>query len=85
MSKYTGINKFIKSEALQAFFDKRNDGTIREFINDWKWIFSFSKKYRWIIIFYTLIGIFGSTLGLGGSYIGKMLINIVFFDVSIRC
>ena len=77
MSKYTGINKFIKSEALQAFFDKRNDGTIREFINDWKWIFSFSKKYRWIIIFYTLIGIFGSTLGLGGSYIGKMLINIV--------
>ena len=75
--KYTGINRFFKSDALQSFTDKIHDGTIHEFIDDWKWIFSFSKKYRWIVVFYTIVGIVGSTLGLGSAYIGRELINIV--------
>lgn len=75
--KYTGINKIFKSDALQSFSDKIHDGTIREFIDDWKWIFSFSKKYRWIVVFYTVVGIVGSTLGLGSAWIGRELINIV--------
>ncbi len=77
MNKYTGFNKYIKSESLQKIIDSFSDGTIREFLADWKWIFSFSKKYRWIIVFYTITGIFGSTLGLGSAYISRMLINIV--------
>ena len=77
MDKYTGFNKHIKSDSVQKIIDSVSDGTIREFIADWKWIFSFSKKYRWIIVFYTLTGIFGSTLGLGSAYIGRILINIV--------
>ena len=77
MSQYTGFNKILKSEALQSFIDKMHDGTIHEFIDDWKWIFSFSKKYRWIVFFYTVVGIITSTLGLGSAYIGRELINIV--------
>ena len=75
--KYTGINKLLKSDALQVFINKIYDGTFTEFIDDWKWIFSFSKKYRLIIIFYTFVGIFGSTLSLGASYVSKTLINII--------
>lgn len=74
---YTGINMLFKSDALQVLINKIYDGTFTEFIGDWKWIFSFSKKYRTIIVFYTLVGIFGSTLSLGASYVSKTLINII--------
>ena len=75
--KYTGINRLLKSDSIQTLLNRFYDGTFSEFIDDWKWIFSFSKKYRWIIVFYTVVGIFGSTLGLGSAYVGRILINIV--------
>lgn len=75
--KYTGINRILKSDSLQALANKIYDGTFSEFIDDWKWIFSFSKKYRWIIVFYTFTGIFGSTLSLGASYVSRILLNII--------
>lgn len=75
--KYTGINRLLKSDNLQVLINKIYDGTFSEFIDDWKWIFSFSKKYRAIIVFYTVVGIFGSSLSLGAAYVSKMLINII--------
>ncbi|MBR4910507.1 MAG: ABC transporter ATP-binding protein [Clostridia bacterium] len=75
--KYTGINRLLKSDALQAIINKIYDGTFKEFLGDWKWIFSFSKKYRVIVIFYTLVGIFGSSMALGAAYLSKILINII--------
>ncbi len=75
--KYTGLNRFFQSDAIQAIIKHMTDGTLSEFIGDWKWIFSFTKKYRWIVIFYTVMGIVGSTLSLGSSYVGRILINIV--------
>ena len=60
--KYTGINRILKSEFVQALLDKLSDGTFREFVDDWKWIFQFSKRYKWIVIFYTFLGIFASTV-----------------------
>ena len=75
--KYTGINKLFRSENLQTLLNKRHDGTFKEFIDDWKWIFGFSKKYRWIIVLYTIVGIFGSTLSLGAAWVSKWLINII--------
>lgn len=74
---YTGINRVIKSEALQTVLNKMADGTFRDFVEDWKWIFSFSKKYSNVVIFYTILGILGSTLGLGASWVSKILINII--------
>ncbi|MBQ7172951.1 MAG: ABC transporter ATP-binding protein [Clostridia bacterium] len=75
--KYTGVNRIFRSETLQTFINKRYDGTFKEFIGDWKWIFSFSKKYKGIIFLYTVIGIFSSTLSLGAAWLSKMLINII--------
>lgn len=74
---YSGINRIIKSDALQIAINKLHDGTFKEFIGDWKWIFSFTKKYRWIVVFYTIIGIIGSTLSLGSAYVSRILINII--------
>ena len=75
--KYTGINKLLKSDALQSLINKIYDGTFTEFIDDWKWIFSFSKKYRSIIFLYTFVGIFSSTLSLGAAWLSRTLINII--------
>ena len=75
--KYTGINKLFRNDNMQILHDSMRDGTIKEFIADWKWIFSFSKKYRWIVIFYAIVGILSSTMSIGTSYLGRILINIV--------
>ena len=53
---YTGLNRLFHSDALQAILRHIDDGTLSEFFDDWKWIFSFSRKYKWIIVFYTLAG-----------------------------
>ena len=76
-TKYTSLNRILKSDAVQSILNKWHDGTFSDFIGDWKWIFSFSKKYRAIIVFYTIIGILGSTLALGGAYVSRILINII--------
>ena len=75
--RYTGINKKIKSQFIQTIMNKLDDGTLSESIDDWKWIFSFSIKYKWIILAYTLFGIGSSTLSLGASVVSKYLIDIV--------
>ncbi|MBO4515499.1 MAG: ABC transporter ATP-binding protein [Lachnospiraceae bacterium] len=74
---YTGLNRILKSDAVQTILNKRSDGTFAEFIGDWKWIFRFSKKYRWIVVFYTVVGIFGATFSLGSAYVGRILINVI--------
>ncbi len=75
--QYTGLNRLLHSDALQAILRHIDDGTLSEFFDDWKWIFSFSRKYKWIIVFYTVVGIFGSTLSLGSAWLSRTLINIV--------
>ena len=75
--KFTGINRFLKSEFIQALLDKLRDGTFSEFVDDWKWIFHFSRRYKWIVIFYTFLGVFSSTFSLGSAYLSRLLINII--------
>lgn len=75
--KYTGLNKLFRSDNMQKLHDSLRDGTFKEFVDDWKWIFGYSKKYRWIVVFYAITGILGSTMSIGTAYIGRILINII--------
>lgn len=74
---YTGINRILRSNSIQMLIKIIDDGTFRDFWQDWKWIFSFSKKYKKAIIAYTLMGIGSTTLGLVSSIVSKYLIDIV--------
>lgn len=76
-TEYTGINRFLKCGTVQALENRFADGSIREFADDWKWIFGYSKKYKWAIAIYTLVGIMSSTLGLGASVLTKYMIDII--------
>ena len=56
---------------------KWRDGTFSEIIDDWKWIFSYSKRYKGAIAFYTILGIFSTSMGLVGSVASKYMIDII--------
>ena len=75
--RYTRFNKILKSQFVQTLLDKLDDGTFATVLDDWKWIFSYSKKYKKAIIFYTLLGIFSSTLSLGSSVVSKYMVDII--------
>ncbi len=64
-------------ESLNILISRWKDGTFGEIIDDWKWIFSYSKKYKWAIVFYTVLGILSTTMGLVSSVASKYLIDII--------
>lgn len=53
------------------------DGTFREILDDWKWIFGYSRRYWKAILYYLFLGVFSTTLGLVSSIASKYLIDIV--------
>lgn len=44
-------NQKISFESLDILIGKWRDGTFSEIIDDWKWIFSYSKRYKGAIAF----------------------------------
>ena len=64
-------------ESLDILISRWKNGTFSEIIDDWKWIFSYSAKYKGAIAFYLLLGILSTTLGLVSSVASKYLIDII--------
>lgn len=64
-------------ESLDILIKRWKDGTFAEIIDDWKWIFSYSKKYKGAIIFYTILGIFSTSMSLVSSVASKYMIDII--------
>lgn len=64
-------------ESLDILIRRWKDGTFGEIIDDWKWIFSYSARYKGVIAFYLILGILSTTLGLVSSVASKYLIDII--------
>lgn len=64
-------------ESLNILIGRWHDGTFTEIIEDWKWILSYSARYKGAVAFYTILGILSTTLGLVSSVISKEMINII--------
>ena len=60
-------------ESLRILSERWKNGTFSEIIDDWKWIFGYSARYKGAIVFYTILGILSTSLGLVGSVAGKYL------------
>lgn len=69
--------RYPASESLQALISRWKDGTFGEILDDWKWIFSYSARYKKEIIFYVIAGILSTSLSLVSAVIGKYLIDII--------
>ena len=63
--------------SLDILISRWKDGTFQEIIDDWKWIFTYSARYKFAIVFYVFLGIFSTTMGLVSSVAGKYLIDII--------
>lgn len=77
MREQNNNSQKISFESLDILIGKWKDGTFREIIDDWKWILSYSKRYKGAIVFYTLLGIFSTSMGLVGSVASKYTIDII--------
>ena len=77
MEENKNNDKNVGFDSLDILIGKWKDGTFSEIIDDWKWIFSYSKRYKGAIAFYTVLGIFSTSLGLVSSVASKYLIDII--------
>lgn len=64
-------------ESLDVLISRWKDGTFSEIIDDWKWIFSYSARYKGAIAFYVILGIFSTSMGLVSSVASKYMIDII--------
>lgn len=64
-------------ESIKMIIEKIKDGSIKEMWEEFKWMFSYGKKYKKEIIFYTFLGVFSTIMSLVSSIASKELINIV--------
>ncbi len=62
---------------IDSLKERKKNGTFREIFTDWKWIFSYTKRFKGSIILYTVLGLLSSTLGLVSSIAGKFLVDVV--------
>lgn len=77
MEEQNNQHKGISFDSLETLVRRWKDGTFGEIIDDWKWIFSYSARYKGAIAFYLLLGIFSTTMGLVSSVASKYIIDII--------
>ena len=57
--------------------NKIKAGMLREMLHELGWIYGYSKRYKWQIVFYVLLGILGTLMSLGASVLSKYIIDAV--------
>lgn len=67
----------MKFEAVEMIKGRWRNGTFGEIFSDWKWIFSYSVRFKWPIAAYTALGILSSSLALIASIAAKFLVDVV--------
>jgi len=67
----------IAFESLEILVRKWMDGSLREIIDDWKWIFTYSRRHKWAIVFYTVMGLISTTLGIVTSLMSKFMLDVI--------
>ncbi|MCR5809433.1 MAG: ABC transporter ATP-binding protein/permease [Clostridiales bacterium] len=70
-------NKRADLGALGTLIEKRKDGSFREILDDWRWIFTYTKRHKFAVLFYTVLGVLSTTMGIVASVAGKYLIDII--------
>ena len=64
MEETTQPKKVLGSEALGTLLGRWRDGTFADILTDWKWILTYTRRYRRAVWAYTVLGVISSTLGL---------------------
>ena len=67
----------MRFSSVDSLRERRKNGTFSEIFADWKWIFSYTKRFKGYIALYTLLGLLSSTLALVAAVAGKFLVDVV--------
>lgn len=62
---------------IKKLINKWIDGSIEKVIDEMKWIYLYARKYWGAMIFYTLVGLAGTLVSFGSSFISRDLIDII--------
>lgn len=77
MEETKKVKKVLGSEALGILLSRWRDGTFTEILSDWKWILTYTRRYRRAVWAYTVLGVISSTLGLVSAVASKYTIDII--------
>lgn len=77
MKKEKNTQKSFSFESLEILISRWKNGTFSEILDDWKWIFGYSSRYKGAIAVYVLLGIVSTSMGLISSVASKYLIDII--------
>ena len=72
-----GKRRPLGSEALGILLGRWREGTLSETLDDWKWITAYTRRYRWQVAAYILLGVAGASLSLVSAVAGKYTIDII--------
>ena len=72
-----GKRRPLGSEALGILLGRWRDGTFADILTDWKWILTYTRRYRRAVWAYTVLGVISSTLGLVSAVASKYTIDII--------
>ena len=67
----------MSSYTLDILKEHWESDTFGKIFADWKWIFSYSKRFKGPIAAFTVLGLISCTLGLISSIAGKFLVDVV--------
>ena len=65
------------SAALGTLARRWREGTLGEVLEDWRWILSYTKRYRRAVACYALLGVAGASLGLVSAVASKYAIDVI--------
>lgn len=64
-------------ESAKMLAKSWQDGSFADILDDWKWILTYSIRYKWAIALYLALGILSTSLGLVSSVASKYAIDII--------
>ena len=59
------------------WFTKERKQERKQFIAELRWFLGYSRRHPWVIVWYILLGILGTSMGLGTGVLGKHIIDMV--------
>ena len=70
------MKNYLKT-SIRFFTSRIRDGRLRDMRRQTLWIYQYAKRYWLVMIFYTLLGMFGTTVGLLTSLVSRDLVDLI--------
>lgn len=64
-------------EYIRCLRKRIREGTLKEIIQEMKWILQYSIRYKWAVLWYLLLGILSTGMGIGTGIVSKYIIDAV--------